>query len=473
VRRARRPARAKALRDRALLRRLAGGRSYERGENYHSGRRARDLDLAAYRQAIDEAVDTGGFIDYHEAYDYARGVDEAVESIAELLKAGHAAEVIELAEYALAALEGALHEVDDSDGSVGGTFERLQELHLKACRKAKPDPQALARRLFEWELASDWGTFDDAAERYARVLGKRGLSTYRELAEAEWDRLPSRAAGGREGAGSDFRRWRLTDILETLARRTGRVEDLVEVKKRDLSSAWAYLQIALEYKAARQPDRAVEWAEKGVAAFPERTDPRLREFLADAYHRRRRHAEAMALVWASFADRPSLDPYQSLKRHAERAGEWPAWRDRALAFLRRRIAKDRRAAPRTAWAWSGEPDHSLLVSVYLWEKDPAAALREARAGGCSHALWLELARKLEKDHPKEALPIYQAQIEPSLAPKHEQAYRQAVELLRRIGDLMVRLRRKREFAPYLESVRARHARKRNFVQLLNRARWPA
>lgn len=435
--------------------------------------RAQGLDPATYRQAIDEAVDTGGFVAYEETYDYARGIDEAVDSIEELLKAGHAAEVVELAEHALAAVEAALHEVDDSSGSVGGILERLQEIHLKACRKAKPDPEGLARRLFEWELATDWDTFHDAAERYARVLGMKGMAAYRALAQAEWDRLPSRAAGGREGADHDHRRWRITQIMEALARRTGRVEDLVEVKKRDLSSAWAYLQIAEEYKKARQHDRALEWAEKGVAAFAERTDPRLREFLAGEYHRRRRHGDAMALVWANFADRSSLEEYQSLKRHAERAEQWPTWRDKALALLRQQVAQGRRGARSSSWAWTARADHSLLVSVFLWENDAAAALREAKAGGCSDALWVELASRLEKERPEEALPIYQAQIEPALAPKHEQAYRQAVELLRRVSGLMARLGRNREFAPYLAKVRAAHGRKRNFVKLLDRARWSA
>ncbi len=33
----------------------------------------RGLNIATYRQAIDDAVDQSGFVDYHEAYDYARG----------------------------------------------------------------------------------------------------------------------------------------------------------------------------------------------------------------------------------------------------------------------------------------------------------------------------------------------------------------------------------------------------------------
>jgi hypothetical protein len=39
--------------------------------------------------------------------------------------------------------------------------------------------------------------------------------------------------------------------METLARRSGDVEAIVAVKKRDLSSAYDYLQIAETYRQAR------------------------------------------------------------------------------------------------------------------------------------------------------------------------------------------------------------------------------
>ena len=112
--------------------------------------------------------------------------------------------------------------------------------------------------------------------------------------------------------------------------RCGGLEALVAIKSRDLSSAWNFLQIAETYREAREYDLALEWAERGLKAFPQRTDARLREFLATEYHRRRRHDDAMALVWTGFCEAPYLEQYRNLKSHAERAGAWPAWREKAL-----------------------------------------------------------------------------------------------------------------------------------------------
>lgn len=431
---------------------------------------SKGLDLTTYRRAIDEAVEPGGFVDYRSAYDYASGIEEAIDSLQEPLKEGHAAEVIELTEHALEAVEEAMGSVDDSDGYMGGILERLQDLHHKACRKAKPDSEALARRLFEWELVADYDTFYGAAETYADVLGEKGLAVYRKLAEAEWAKVPA-LGPGRDDPEKYGKRFRITHIMETLARQTGDVEAVVAVKKRDLSSAYDYLQIAETYKNAGKRDLALEWAERGVKAFPERTDSRLREFLAEEYHRRKRHNEAMALIWAEFTESSSLEQFKKLKTHAERMGQWQPWREKAFRYLREHIAGAKHERQMTGWAWYRKADHSELVRIFLWEKDVEAAWREAQEGGCSDNLWLELAAKREKEYPEDALPVYQRQIEPTLNGKNNEAYRETVGLLRKVRELMVRLGRKDKFATYLNEVRAAHKPKRNFMKLLDHARW--
>jgi len=435
-----------------------------------AGKAPKGPDLATYRQAIDDAVDTGGFVDYRSAHDYAQGVEDVADSIEGLLKEGHAAGVIDLAEHALAAVEDAMGSIDDSDGCMGGILERLQEIHHAACRKAKPDPEELARRLFKWELRTDWDTFFGAAEKYAHVLGEKGLAVYRNLAEAEWARVPALDAG-RDDPGKHGNRFRITHIMETLARRTGDVEAVVAVMKRDLSSPYAYLRIAETFQEAGKHDPALEWAERGLKAFPRRTDSRLREFLAGEYHRRKRHDEAMALAWAGFTDSPDLAQYENLKRHADRIGRWGEWREKALAHLRERIDEAKRETRKDRWGGSGRADHSELVRIFLGEKDVDAAWQEAKAGGCTNDLWMQLAAKREKDHPEDALPVYRQQIEPTLARKNNEAYRAATGLLRQIRGLMARLGREAEFARYLESVRAAHKPKRNFMKLLDRAKW--
>ncbi|MCG8356791.1 MAG: hypothetical protein MI920_14570, partial [Kiloniellales bacterium] len=108
--------------------------------------------LSVWKQAFDEATSTDHFIHYREAHAFASRIDDVIDSLEEMLRAGQAASVIELAEHGLDKLEQSLGHIDDSDGGMGSLMNRLQALHLEACRIAKPDPEALAARLFEWEM---------------------------------------------------------------------------------------------------------------------------------------------------------------------------------------------------------------------------------------------------------------------------------------------------------------------------------
>lgn len=107
--------------------------------------RSKPCNVEAYRAAL-------------EAYDYASGIDDIVDSIEELLDDNRALEVVKLVNYALNTVERALNYVDDSSGSIGGILDRLQNIHLEACKKAKVDPQELVTQFFKRELRTDFDT---------------------------------------------------------------------------------------------------------------------------------------------------------------------------------------------------------------------------------------------------------------------------------------------------------------------------
>ena len=397
-------------------------------------------------------------------WDYCRQIEDVVNSVGEL-KDKRPAEAIGIIEYFIEAVEEHLDEVDDSDGDMGGILHRLQKIHYAACKTAQPDPIALAERLFEWELKTGCDTFYNAVKTYADVLGVKGIARYRELAEAVWNGVPplrpEQDASERHGS-----RFRVTHIMEALAEQDGDIEALVAVKSRDLSSAYSYLSIAEIYKKEGRKDEALDWAERGVKAFPIKTDSRLREFLAEEYHRRKRHDEAMDLIWAEFSEDPSLEDYKKLKAHADRTDQWPAWREKGLIGVREKIAQEKQKCRRHSWGW--RPDHSLLVQIFLWEKDGETAWQEAKAGDCARHLWLELARKQEKAHPENALEIYQKLIGPTIDQKNNSVYEEAVSYLKKIKASMTLLDRAGEFPGYLESIRTKHKPKRNLMKLIDR-----
>ncbi|MBF0191707.1 MAG: SWIM zinc finger family protein [Magnetococcales bacterium] len=439
-----------------------------------TARTGRDkLDLSVWKNALEEAASSDDFVDWRGMHDYSSGIHEVVDSVGELLHEGHAEAVIEIIEHGFAVMERAMEYVDDSSGGMSMLMEQMQELHLKACQKAMPEPVHLAERLFAWELRLDWDTFFHAAETYADVLGERGLAWYQKRTEEMWCTIKPLGPGERDPDGYKGKRLRITSMMESLAKASGDIDALVVVKSKDLSHPHNFLMIAEIYQKAGQEDRALEWAERGWNAFPEKgRDARLREFIAYAYHRRGRHDEAMAMTWAAFTERLSFDMYKTLADHAKLAKTWPTWRDKALAHIREQLAASKRQqTDRRRWDYDSLNDHSILVQAFLWEEDMDAAWNEARAGGCSGSLWLELAGLREKTDPYNSVQIYREHIRHLLKHADNRNYEESVEYLARIKKLLGSMSKLEDFPSIVAEVRNEHRRKRNLMALLDRKKW--
>ncbi len=419
------------------------------------------LALGPFRQALEAAFETDGYVGYREAYDYTNGIDSVLDSLGQLIEDGHADAVMALAERAADLAEEALGYIDDSDGGMSGVAEHIRELHLAACVASRPDPLALARNLYERERhEGDLEIFYGAAGTYADVLGDEGLAEYRSLAQQEWDELPPLGPDDERSWSSG--RFRITQIMLTLAELAGDVDAVVAVLAHDQSSAYQFVKIAETLQGAQRYDEALEWALRGLGLHGY-GDHRLVEVVAEAHHRAGRPEQAVDVLWSAYEGSPGVDTYQRLAQHARRGGLWQDRHGPALALLRDRIvskSRDRYG-----------PDNSTLVAVLLLEGNPEQAWIEARAGGCGRGQWLELARLRESEHPDDALPIWREEVDREIAAMNNQSYASAVVTIERVGRLMSAAGRGEEFAPYVAGVREAHRRKRNLMKLFAERGW--
>lgn len=416
----------------------------------------------AFRRAIDDASSIHGFIDWREVRTFAGNLDQVADSLAELLKPDTAAMLADLAEYAIERVEGALEQVDDSNGEIAGIVCRLGEMHLTACSTVKPDPSALAERLFRLETTLPFGICNFDAATYRDCLGKKGLQRYRELAETEWRKIEPRCADH----GYDSHRAKITRIMERLAEASGDIDELVAIKSNDLSSSYRYLGIAETLAKAGRADEALDWAERGLKAFPDRPHNDLRDFLVAIYLERKRNDEALQLTWVQFAERPGLETFKKLNVVSGKLGVWPAQRERALARLAETTAREAAATSR----WKPEPslpDHSLRVAIALWEEDSDAAWTAAHQGICDRNLLVALAGKLESARPEDAISLYRRVVTPIVEQTNNAAYEEAIKLIRKLGGLMKTLNQSRQFGDYLAELRVQFKPKRNFMKLLD------
>jgi tetratricopeptide (TPR) repeat protein len=414
------------------------------------------------RQVIDDVTYVDGFVDWRSMHSFSDPLDQAVDTLTELLTPEHAAALVELAQYAIEQTEAALESVDDSNGQVGDILCRLGELHLKACKLARPDPVELAHDLFHLETSLPFGVCSFSALTYKDALGAKGLQSYRALAQAQWDALAP--AGKNSGFNHD--RFKITHVMEDLARASGDVDELISIKAQDLGHSLSYLTIAELLTENKRHDEALQWAERGLLAHPDRPDNRLRDFLVAAYLKRKRSAEALQLIWIQFEERPGLEHYQKLHALAVKLALWPAQRERALACLAAVIARE--ASQTTRWQPKPSvPDMSRRLAIALWEEDLDAAWLAVQSGQCEQRLRISLAKALGPTRAQDAMALYRQAVPELVGQTNNDAYASAVTLVCEVQKLLAGLGQQPQFASYVAELRLAFKPKRNFIKLLD------
>jgi hypothetical protein len=171
-------------------------------------------------------------------------------------------------------------------------------------------------------------------------MSEEGLAEFRRLAREAWDKLPARI-GPRRGVDEyGFDDFGLMTILDFFAERDGDVDTRIALRAKNLSSPWAYLQLAEFCQAqGQEEEEALRRVEEGLwLVEDDRPDERLVSFAekedrkTDATGaslvRLREGAEPEPLGSAAHTRRPSgcAARYRSATRTADwlPSRRWPA-----------------------------------------------------------------------------------------------------------------------------------------------------
>ena len=112
-----------------------------------------------------------------------------------------------------------------------------------------------------------------------------------------------------------------------------------------------------------------------------------------------------------------------------------------------------------------------LVEVLLWEGDDEAGWQEAVEAGVPHRIWMRLANVRQDEHPEDAIPIFQREVEQLIGTKNKRGYADAVSLMAQVRDLLASAGRPDDLGPYAAAVRTAHKPKRNLMKLLDQREW--
>ncbi|MBN3767470.1 DUF6880 family protein [Burkholderia sp. Ac-20365] len=432
-----------------------------------AARAASSNDLPGMRIAVRQTARVKRVIhDWREAAEYADGLMSLCDVLRERLNGSHAADVVELAELALAEAESGLERIDDSSGDVMPAIQELAAVHLEACERTRPEPEELARRLFRFLLESPWGTFNGAFPRYAEALGGTGQHVYRELCNDAWNRLPPPQAGKRADYTSDVQYSKLRRAMTALAEFDGDVDALIRIESKDLSNPHQFLKVAALCEEHGRLDEGLAWAEKGIEASGKTVHSDLLTFCVDGYVSRREFDKADEYAWRRFMSYPGAATFKVLMTAAKATGSYDRTRERALDHMWAMVGEEE-AGGKTRDPWAATT-RTELVELYLDARDNEAAWHAFTGGPIAAQICQPMAAVRGRTHPRDALVVYQRLL-PGTVERGTSAaqYKDAFEIVKAIGKLWARLGEHAQFEAELNAIRQTYRAKRKFIALLD------
>jgi uncharacterized Zn finger protein len=123
-------------------------------------------------------------------------------------------------------------------------------------------------------------------------------------------------------------------LREQLAEISGDTDHYITVLAEDLYAASSYLKIVDALRNVGRAAEAERWARRGLGIGNPIDQGTLRDTYVTLLLERGATDDASALRWQLFDQHPTQTHYHDLRRTAERTGEWPSLREKAIGRLR-------------------------------------------------------------------------------------------------------------------------------------------
>ncbi|MEX2131122.1 MAG: DUF6880 family protein, partial [Pseudohongiellaceae bacterium] len=226
-------------------------------------------EIGELKQLVRNALPGKSFVPYQRMREVLRQANTIVSLVEELLNDGQPAVAAELVDFGMRRGIAAYTSMDDSSGSFGEFLQELSQWHLRAYVQAGTACPLTGKRFFKLKQIDEWGYFQ--LEEYVSLLSDKEYKQYKKLVQAEWDKVPAvtPAATRISSRISSSGHFWIAALMQELAGHEKDVNAMVEIKRRDLSVPYRFLEIAQVLQHAGRDDEALSWAEQGIQFFPD------------------------------------------------------------------------------------------------------------------------------------------------------------------------------------------------------------
>ncbi len=441
--------------------------------------------VADVRKEIRELSSKPGWRNHwnHEGYtpDYSR-VKGRLKS---LLAKGHADEVVPLGKELLE--EGIRQvEMSDDEGETGIEISSCLDIVFQALLRSSLSP-------VEQML---WAINAELEDKYELCYGAESFWKKKQKA-SDWnivaDRLLERLnkfqpLKGEDNFSRSYHRDSLTNWIIRALENSGRHEEIIPLCEREAVITGSYTRLVDVLRKVKRLEEAEQWIHKGIQATQKKWPGiagQLRDALREMREKEGNWDQVASFRAEEFFYRPSLESYKEMRMAAERAKAWPAVRAAMLLYL------ETGKFPQTDSSWplpetglkeapetrkNQFPLTNVLIDIAISEKRPEDVLRwyDHQKSKKGVYWWGEgyqednVAEAVADHYPDRALAIWKSLAEKQIALTKPKTYEEAARYLKKVHNVLKKLKRDDKWKSYLSKLRQANIRKTKLLEILER-----
>ncbi len=413
--------------------------------------------------------------------DYSRVKDR----LKSLLEKGYADEVVSLGKELL---EAGIKQVEMShdEGETGMEISSCLEVVFQALPQSSLSPVEQMLWAIDAELEDKYELCYGAESFWKK---KQKASDWSVVADNLIERLNEFKLSREEDSFSrNYRRDRLCDRIIQALENAQRQEEIIPLCEQEAVKTGSYTRLVNALRKAKRLEEAEQWIHRGIKAT-QKEYPGIASHLRDAL-REIREKEGNWIQVAGFRaeefiHRPSLESYKEMRKASGRAKAWPAVRAATLLYL------ETGKLPQTDSSWplpetglkeapetrkNQFPLTNVLIDIAISEKRPEDVLRwynhqKSKKGVYS---WWDgyqednVAEAVADYYPDRALAIWKSLAEKQIALTKPKAYEEAARYLKKVHNVLKKLKRDDEWKSYLSKLRQANIRKTKLLEILER-----
>ncbi|MBW2649976.1 MAG: SWIM zinc finger domain-containing protein [Deltaproteobacteria bacterium] len=434
------------------------------------------------RKEIQDIGYEPGWQNYWKGEGYTPDYSGIRIKLQDLLKAGHADEVLTLGHELVTTGTRQVEESND-EGETEMEIAACMPVIVEALDKSSLD----AADKLDWALDAVLKDQYEVCEAFAEYLHRKHPKTaWHVLADLLLARLTKLKEGSRgdDNFSSIFKRDRLSDWAIHALERSGRKKEVIPLCIAETKQTGSYDRLVKRLITMHCYGDAEKWIKQGLRDLGEKwpgITVGLRGKLRDIRTLEKNWPVVAAMQVEDFVRRPSRYAFGECQKTSVKARTWSDVRESLLYYL------EKGELPWKQKGWllpeSGleRPDadkHSRfpligdLIDIAILEKKPDQVLRwydqrpKDRFGW--HGVGEDaIATAIQNYAPDRAVAIWKDKAERLIAQVKPKAYQEAAKYLRKAGVVMSKQKKQAQWDQYLRSLRDAHARKSRLMEILD------